>query len=184
MIRLDEAAIERALPHVTDGLESYCRIQKDLTTTDVSCDRGFQRRFNAFYRVRRNADWRSAFYSLLERQKVGPQPFAEVLRALSSATGRVEASFASKLVASVDPCKPVIDSYVLRNVGFSLLRYGTVEARLARCVEVYGNLGERFAEFLATEQGRYLVARFEECYPHRQLTPVKMLDLVLWKTRR
>jgi hypothetical protein len=37
-----------------------------------------------------------------------------VLRALYIATGRVEASFASKVAASVDPGKPVIDAFVLK----------------------------------------------------------------------
>ena len=106
-----------------------------------------------------------------------------MLGAPYNATGRIEASFASKLAASVDPGKPVIDSFVLKNLGFSLSRYGTADTRLARSVEVYKGIGKVFAEFLGTDQGTYLIARFEKCYPQRQLTPVKMLDLVLWQTR-
>jgi hypothetical protein len=182
-MQLDEAIIDRALPLVSVGLEKYCRLQADLPMTDVSRDREFQSRFNGFYRVRRNADWQSAFYAILQEQKAAPQPFADVLRALYNATGRVEGSFASKLVASVDPNKPVIDSFVLRSLGLSLLRYGTVGPRLARVIRVHQQLQCEFAEFLATDQGRYLTTRFEECYPQRRVSRVKMLDLVLWQAR-
>jgi hypothetical protein len=184
VIRLDEAAIERALPLICVGLKKYCRLQAALATTDVSQDRSFQIRFNGFYRVRRNAAWQSAFYALLQQEKSRPQSFAGVLRALYNATGKVEASFASKLAASVDPGKPVIDAFVLKNLGLQLSRYGEVGARLARVAELHGRIGRVFANFLGTDTGRYMTTRFEECYPDRQLTPIKILDLVLWQTRQ
>lgn len=114
MIQLDEAAIQRALPLVAEGLRKYCWLQAALATTDIANDREFQTRFNAFYRVRRSSAWRRVFYALLEQEKSKPRPFAYVLRALHAATGRAEASFASKLVASVDPDMPVIDAFVLK----------------------------------------------------------------------
>jgi hypothetical protein len=183
LIQLDKATIERALPLVSEGLEKYCRIQAALSSTDVARDRAFQTSFNGFYRVRRNGDWQSAFYTLLEQEKSQHQSFGGVLRSLYAATGRVEASFSSKLAASIDPDKPVIDSVVLKNVGLRLSRTGTVEARLARVVELHDHLGQAFSAYLATDIGRHLIARFEQSYPDRHLTKVKMLDLILWKTR-
>jgi hypothetical protein len=186
VIRLDKPAIDHALPLVAVGLGKYCRLQAVLATkgVDVSRDRGFQTAFNGFYRVRRGAEWQFAFYSLLEQQRSAPTSFAGVLRALYNATGSIEASFASKLVASVDPGKPVIDSFVLKNLDLKLARYGAVEPRLARAVELHEHIAREFVSFLSTEMGRYLTARFEECYPTQGVTSVKMLDLVLWKTRR
>src|SRR5439155_1069029 len=49
---------------------------------------------------------------LLERRKRQPASFGSVLRELHEATGRFEASFASKLVATIRPDTPVIDSVV------------------------------------------------------------------------
>jgi hypothetical protein len=184
VIRLDEAAIECALPLVAVGLRKYCYLQAALAATDVAHDPSFQTGFNAFYRVRRGAAWRSAFYSLLQREKSCPRSFAEVLRDLHAATGRVEASFASKLAATVDPGKPVIDSFVLKNLGLRLPPPGASEVRLARIEALYDRLGQMYAEFLDTERGRYLVERFGATYPKRQVTRVKMLDLVLWQTRQ
>src|SRR5687767_5019275 len=100
VIRVGKAAIEQALRLVSVGLGQYCWLQSELHERNVAHDDEFQTRFNGFYRVRRNADWRSQFYALLEREKSAKRPFPVVLRALSKATGRVEASFASKLVAT------------------------------------------------------------------------------------
>lgn len=183
MIELGKAAIERALPLISDGLERYCRIQALLPVVDTACDTEFQRFFNGFYRVRRNASWRSAFYTLLQRQKSRPRAFAHVLRDPYEATGRVEAVFASKLVASVDPEKPIIDRFVMENLGLHLPRYEPVHARLVQIDAIYDRIRGDFSDYLATAMGRYLVSRFRECYQNRQITTVKMLDLVLWQKR-
>jgi hypothetical protein len=184
VIRVDKAAIERALPYIAVGLGKYCWIQAALATTDVAYDRDFQTRFNAFYRVRRGAAWRSAFFALLQQEKSCPRPFAKVLRALHAATGRVEASFASKLAATADPEKPVIDSFVLKNIGLRLPPPGVIEQRLMRVEQLYDRLGHVSGQFLATETGRYLVDRFLASYPRHPVTRAKMLDLVLWQTRQ
>ena len=81
-IRLDDDALERALPLVAPGLEKYCWLREAVQRTDVSRDREFQRRFNGFYRVRRNASWQAVFYELLERQKTRRDSFSTVLRQL------------------------------------------------------------------------------------------------------
>jgi hypothetical protein len=183
VIHLDDAAIEKALRLAAAGLQRYCWLQAALATTDVAHDREFQMRFNAFYRVRRNSTWQSAFYGLLQQNKSKRQSFADVLRALHAATGRAEASFASKLVASVDPDMPVIDAFVLKNLGLRLPRAGPIEMRLARMVELHDVIRQSFSDYLGSDMGRRLVARFQESYPDRRVTPVKMLDLVLWKAR-
>lgn len=140
-------------------------------------------RFNAFYRVRRNSAWQATFYNLLQQSKAERQSFADVLRALHAATGRAEASFASKLVASVDPDMPVIDAFVLRNLGLRLPRPAPIEMRLARIVELHERLRGIFSDYFDSDTGRHVVMRFVESYPDYHATRVKMLDLVLWQAR-
>lgn len=147
--------------------------------TNVALDLEYQRRFNAFYRVRRNPAWQATFYDLLQQSKSERLSFADVLRALHAATGRAEASFASKLVASVDPDLPVIDAFVLKNLGLRLPRPAPVEVRLAGIVELHERLRGIFSDYLDSDMGRHVVARFEASYPNSRVTRVKMLDLVL-----
>jgi hypothetical protein len=183
VIQLDQAGVDNALPRISSGLRKYCWLQSAFKETDVAQNREFQTRFNGFYRVRRNADWQREFYNILQNEKSQPSAFAAVLRAIQRATGRIEASFASKLVATIDPDKPVIDSIVLKNLGFRLPTYGDVFARTTRIVELYDRLTRVFLDYLRTEIGLYLTKRFDESYPNLELTGVKKPDLVLWQTR-
>ncbi len=183
MIELTHSLVDRALPKIAVGLRKYEWLQKTLFGTNVVNDRQFQRRFNGFYRVRRGSDWQRAFYEMLEREKSRPRPFAAILQELCDRTGRIEASYASKLLATIDPRNPVIDAIVLANVGLRLRTRGPLHERWAAAVAVHHELGRLFAEWLTTESGRYLVAQFGAYYPEVQVTPVKMLDLVLWQTR-
>jgi hypothetical protein len=183
VIPLDEAIIERALPLVSIGLKKYLHIQELLTTTDLSTDRTFQTAFNAFYRVRRDSAWQSAFYALFQGEKSSQRPFAEVLQELHRITGRVEGSFASKLVASIDPSKPVIDSFVLKNLGLRKPLYGEAETKLTAVSQLYDRINREYLAFLSSDLGRRLGTMFVESYPDSRVTPVKMLDLILWQTR-
>jgi hypothetical protein len=101
---------------------------------------------------------------------------------LHRSTGRYEASFASKLVATVDPDLPVIDSIVLRNPQLRLSTH-TAPQRISRIVELHAGLVTWFTAFLETETGRYLVERFRAEYPDAHITETKMVDLILWQTR-
>ena len=181
-IVLSDAQIEDSLSKVGRGLEKYLGIQARLHHCDVRIDVEFRRRFNGFYRVRRGAEWQAAFFGLLERAKTEPPTFGEILSELRRATGRYEASFASKLLATVDPDMPVIDSIVLGNLGLRLPA-STSQNRAAGIEGVHQALVKEFDAFLQSDPGRRLVNRFRQTHPSAEITETKMLDLVLWQTR-
>jgi hypothetical protein len=182
MISLNKHQIDTAIPKVKVGLEKYLWLQNEVLKRDVSTDRDFQRRFNAFYRVRRNTDWQKDFYKLLELNKKREISLEEILISLYKKVGRVEASFASKLVATINPKKPVIDKIVFNNLGLKLPTANT-KNRSAVIIEQYEKLAKEFVDFLQTENGKYLVDQFVKNYPQSKLSKVKMLDLILWQTR-
>lgn len=182
-VPLSDADVDRALGRVAPGLERYQRIESAFNTTNVAHDPVFQRRFNAFYRVRRGPTWRAAFYRLLERGKSRGLSFAEALRAIHRATGRVEASFASKLVATLDPDLPVIDRVVLGNLSVRLAAAGPVAERLKRAVELHAAMSHGYRRYLATPGGKRLVREFARRHRNAEVSRVKMLDLVLWQHR-
>jgi hypothetical protein len=181
-IDLTRAQIQRALPRIAPGLERYRWLQAHRDAADLRTDPVYRKRFNHFYRVRRGTDWQDKFYGLLETRKHHVVSFAAVLHALHQATGRYEPSFASKLVATIRPDMPVIDSVVLRNLNLTLPRYN-LRDRAARLEHLHETLVSWFSAFLKTETGRYLVRRFREEYPDAKISKVKMVDLVLWRTR-
>jgi hypothetical protein len=68
---------------------------------------------------------------------------------------RYEASFSSKLLATIDPDMPVINSIVLRHLKLRLPAH--IASQRAKCiVELHGGLVTCFTEFLTTETGRYV----------------------------
>jgi len=142
----------------------------------------FQRKFNHFYRVRRGATWQGHFYNLLEQKKRQRITFSEILETLHKTTNRYEASFASKLAATIDPTFPVIDSIVLRNLKLKLPP-SRAEGRLSLIDELHSDLKRKFEAYLLTDSGKYLLSEFSRTYPNAQITSVKMVDLVLWQTR-
>jgi hypothetical protein len=182
-IDLSPHRIDAALPLAAEGLRQYEWLQSRVAAErDFDQDPKFRREFNRFYRVRRGREWQDTYYGLMRRAKSEGLEFSAVLDALQCATNRYEASFASKLVATLDTSKPVIDTFVLRNVGLRLPTYATAD-RAGRICEVYEQLISAFAEFLSGERGCYLISAFRRAYPDATITNVKMLDLVLWQTR-
>lgn len=174
--------VAAALPRIAPGLAKYRSLQAALRRTDVSTDRDFQRAFNGFYRVRRDESWQRVFFGLLEREKRAPRGFEPVLRDLHRDLRRFEASFASKLVATVDPSLPVIDAFVLQNLDLRLPSASQPD-RLRGIIDIYRRVREKYAGALASGEGRLAVAAFDAAYPESGLHDVKKLDLILWQTR-
>ena len=50
-------------------LDEYLYIVENLKRTNVALDEEYQKRYNSFYRVRRNADWRNIYFNYLEKNK-------------------------------------------------------------------------------------------------------------------
>jgi len=187
-VNLTRQQILAALPKVAEGLGKYLCIQAVVQGgTDLKQDPVFQKKYNGFYRVRRNEKWRKEYFKLLdhERQqkKSVRRSFLEVLEKIESQTKKVEASFASKLVATVDPLQPVIDSVVLANVGARLPQRNKPE-RVQMIGALHKQLAECYRAYLLSENGKFLVTSFKNRYPKAKISEVKMLDLVIWQTRK
>jgi hypothetical protein len=178
----DRAEVLKALPRVAPGLERYCWLQAELQNRDVASDTEYRRRYAGFYRVRRGPAWRATFFRLLQERKVTGIRFAEALQQLADSTGRVEASFASKLVATIDPHQPVIDAVVLKNVGLRLPPASAAD-RLEGIVRMHAQLLSWYRQQLASTAGATLLATFRAQYPAAPVTDTKALDLVLWQIR-
>ncbi len=182
MINLEKQQIKKTLPKVKDGLEKYLWLQREVSLRNVSTDREFQKKFNAFYRVRRGGDWQKVFYGLLENSKDKESTFKDILVKFHGEIGRMEASFVSKLIATINPKMPIIDKVVFKNLSLSLPPVG-VNNRELLIEERYQSLAKEFSLFLQTENGKYLIDEFIKEYPKANITKVKMLDFILWQIR-
>ena len=181
MINIAEIDIDKALCKINEGLRKYCRIQNRFSRCDVRNDLQFQTMFNGFYKIRRNSAWRENYYEIFEISKNQDVTFPQILRRMSDKTGRLEASFASKLVATIDPNKPIIDRYVLKN--FSLhLPYNNAQNREAKIIQTYEDLCLKYRSLMKRSIVHSICERFNNLYPWANITDLKKVDLVVWQT--
>ncbi len=181
-IKLTKAQIDTAIPKIEDGLKKYISIQSQLKSPNICSNSSFRKEFNHFYRVRRGAAWQDDYFALMALAQKKQLQFNDVIDLLYTATKRYESSFASKLTATLNPTSPVIDAWVLKNVGLRL-PYSYETNRADKIKSLYIALQACFTAFLKTTNGRYLVNEFKRVYPTTGVTEVKMVDLVLWQTR-
>lgn len=150
----------------------------------MSSDAEFQRLYNRFYRVRRNAEWQAVYYEIMQREKASTDlSFEDVLREMHERTGNVEAFFTSKMIATLDPDRPIWDSIVLERLGLKL-KGTTPQAKLENAAGVYESIAGWYADYLATEDAARNIALFDELLPdYAWLTPVKKVDFLFWSSR-
>ena len=181
------------MDQVLEKLERYekklCRynfLRENLKTTDVSTDREYQTRFKGYYRVRQKPPaWYEAFFLILEREKSNHRiSFREVLEEMWDKTKRVEASFSSKLLATINPGKPVWDANVLGHLG--LLAQSKKIGRLTIGKQDIESYRQRIAETVHIHSCIQEKAKATlQCAGFRQwkLRRIKKLDLFYWQLR-
>ena len=179
---LTRAEIVAALPLIADGLAKYLYVSRCLRRPRFHADPDFQRAFNHLYRVRRGKTWRTQYFRLMGQARRRTISFKSAVSILLRSTGRYEASFTSKLIATIDPWQPVIDSVVLRRLGLRLPRKRFVR-RVHAIDKIHRKLAHSYSSFLRTTDGRFLIRSFKRKYPHARITSIKMVDFVVWQTR-
>lgn len=171
---------------IGEGLKKYQWIMLAFRNVDVSTNHLFKKRFNHFYRIRqRTPTFYTIFYQKLEDSKKGKCPtFGETLDYFWNRFHRIEASFSSKLVATVNPNLPVWDNEVLRNLNLKKpYYYERVEARLEKTKNLFGIIRKWYTDYLITEDGKKQLAEFDKHFPNSGITNTKKIDLILWQTR-
>jgi hypothetical protein len=180
---MDQQAITEAVKKAKPGLDKYLNIMGMLHNVDVSKSEEFQKAFNGFYRVRqRQPIFYQKFYAFMEKNKQGSPSFEETLRYLYEELDRVEASFSSKLVATINPTMPIWDAFVLKNLGKKPPSYYRKD-RVQESVLLYQNIINEYRKILDGNDGKRIVELFDEEYHNAGITDIKKVDFVFWQIR-
>ena len=183
MISIDAKKVIDTLIAKSLGFDKYQTIMETIRKTDVSADEIFQRTFDAFYRVRRNAEWRKAYYDLFETVKDSSPSFESIIRKLFKSTGMIEASFSSKMLATISADMPIWDCYVIQNLGLHV-KGKTKEDQINCAVDLYDQMISWYENFFQTENGRDCIAEFDRAFPeYVWMSDVKKIDFYLWSIR-
>ncbi|WP_326512180.1 hypothetical protein [Clostridium intestinale] len=180
---MDAIKINEAMKKVKPGLEKYLNIMNIVNEVDVSKDENFQKAFNGFYRIRqRSSIFYEKYYSFMESYKSRDISFDKTLLYFYSELGRVEASFSSKLVATINPNLPIWDSVVLKNLNLSQPHYYS-KNRIQEIINLYDKINQWYQKFILTDEGKEIISIFDKNYPDTPITEVKKIDFVLWQIR-
>lgn len=165
------------------GFNKYKQIMERVRNTNVSSDKDFQRTFNSYYRIRRNEEWQIIFYDLFETIKDSEPSFEQIIRALYKNTGNIEASFSSKMLATINSDMPIWDRYVVHNLCLNV-KGKTKEEQLRCTVDLYDQMVRWYSIFLDTPNGRECIEEFDRILPeYKWMSSVKKIDFYLWSIR-
>lgn len=182
-LKVDDIKLQEAIKKAKPGLEKYLKIMKLVKSVDVSKDKEFQRVFNGFYRVRqRSQAFYDTFYSFMEENKESAPTFEKTLRYIHKELGRIESSFSSKLVATLNPVLPIWDSVVLHNLQLKPPAYYRKD-RIEETIRLYADINDWYKDYLKDEEGKKIIQLFDEEYPDTGITDIKKIDFVIWQIR-
>lgn len=122
---MDNGACMEAIGRAEPGIKKCLWIMDRLHKLDVARDPEFRKAYKGFYRMRQiSKTFYDANYDFLEANKNRRGvTFGEVLGHHKRETGRMEASFSSKLAATINPKIPIWDQYVMKNMVIKVPSY-------------------------------------------------------------
>lgn len=168
-------------------LDAYALTQNRLHEADISQDFVYRRTYSGFYRVRlpiRQAY--DTYFNLIEFNKNREAISLEsILNELHAVTGRIETSFGSKLLATVNPNVAPLDSIVLGHLDLALPINSKKpnQERVRECVNIHSQLVQKMNLLIKKPQFQLLKKAFLKKFPGYSFTDVKILDLLLWQYR-
>ncbi len=171
-------------------LKKYCCIVETVSKDDFKATQDFRKTFNGYYRLqRRTASWYERYYDLFEKQKKKQLSYQALLEEMYDCAGKIEVSFVSKMIASIDTSKPIWDQYVLKNLGLEKewnRTYGAnPEARISEANNIYSKIIESYGDILCSSKGQECITRFHQILPDYvgRISDVKIIDFFLWSKR-
>ena len=176
-----------------NGIKDYILCLNLYQETDLTVKSEFAKKFGAFFRVRRNKKWREVFFNLFKEMKKEPDKadFETILRELNlrltklgnAVHSTIEASFASKMLHTLDNDSPIWDKKV---VDF-LVKKGVIERpkpygdkRLKERIKTFQDIKEWYKNKSNIQP---LVDYFNQNYKtgrSDEISDEKKADFIIW----
>lgn len=154
---------------------------------DVTKDLLFQFVFRSFYRLD-NAGlgdpFKTRYFELMEEFRDSFN-FASVLRPLydiETLKGKnsFQFSFATKMLSTIDPQRPVYDREVARMFGYTQLPGGEFADKLKIYLDRYQHIEDSYRQILSDNLLPGTFSAFDEKFHQHGLSDVKRLDFIFW----
>ena len=162
------------------GLQRYRYIMEHVLDVDVSKNEDFKRMFNGFYGIRRGKSWRDRYYQVFEQMKKEREhiTFKDIFNRISDQS--LEASFSSKMLATLNSQKPIWDSRVLHFLKLQPTGVTKVE-RIESIIKIYTEIEAWYKNYLSTEDARNNLILFDRTFPeYSWISATKKIDFMIW----
>lgn len=162
------------------GLNDYKYLISKLKLVNTESNVKYQKKFNSLYKVRRNSDWRKEYYKYLEKNKANKGiKFESIIEYLYENTQKIEPSFSSKMLATIDVDKPIWDGRILERLD--LKRKWDKRHDINNAVDVYDDICKWYKEYEKTEEYLSNIKVFDEFLPeYEDISDTKKIDCLLW----
>lgn len=189
LLMLDKTEIDQILekPKLKEGLASYKYIMNNLYSVDVSKNIEFQHVYSNFYRLgRRPSDMKDIYFAFMESKKNLTEDkknskldITEVVNFLHDKTNKIELSFSSKFVHTLNPEEPIYDRELAKFFKCKYWEYHSKDER----IQIYNKFKSKFLEFKNSDTGKLIIKMFNEKFPNYKISDTKKIDFVLWQNR-
>ncbi len=187
--------IDLILGNIDEDLDirTYLTLLSRFRNVDVTWDTEFQKKYCRYWRLfgaGLSQDFRSAYFELMEGSKGRALPsIRELTRILSTvpsnSLGRrtLQFSFASKLLHTLDPHRPIYDSMVATFYRFSVPNpTKSFEGRLQSFLSFYDFLVAEYKQVLTNRLLEQPIAIFRNHFSGSdEYTDEKIVDTLIWR---
>lgn len=178
--------LEKRLLRNALRIDRYLKTINDLKnnfdlTSDSEESEEYRKNFNAFYRLRKDKKtWQNKYYEIFQKYRNQKNvEFDDLLEEIYNIDNTVEPSFTSKMLATINPDKPVWDKYVREKLNL----HDNKNYQIDKVKEDYAKIENRMKELLNNKNIAKSIKSFKEKYDLNELSDMKVLDLILWQIR-
>ena len=179
--------------YTVEKIINYNNIINEVQNVDVYADFGFRDEYCNYYGLSftTNKTYQDIYFAYMQREKKNVNlTYKTILEYLYKYTGRIDYSFASKLLHTINQNQPILDKHVMRLLGFPLKTTGNAQERINYYVVVQKTV---FDEYQKIEQGlktgkneiHKALRDFDKMFPcYAKLTITKKIDCILFRVRK
>lgn len=184
--KTETGKIKQSLLKKRNGVQKYIEIMEEIKKSDghISQNKDFQNKYKNFYKMHLSRslteDFYNEYFKYLEKNYKNKQiEFKDVLEYISNKSNRIEASFSSKLLATINPDRVVWDKNVRSQLEIPNAK------SFNDAIKLYDELETKLKNiYLNTDLGKEYIRIFNETFenilPIEEITPIKKIDFVLW----
>lgn len=177
---------DEILKHLEESVPVYEFIQKEYARGNVIHNQLFKFVFTAYYRLDRaglSPEMKNRIFELLDAGEGDIRTIVEDLSHYKTAKGQntVQFSFATKIVHTIRPDRPIFDSHLGRLLGLRV-QGKTLEEKIDSCETVYGSLQKAVQVIGARQEIKTVIEKFRSKFQMQplEISDEKIIDFLLW----